>query len=195
MTHVLFLRHGPTDWNASGRLQGRADVALQSQARAWLGRCRLPVEVQGFEWVSSPLSRARETARTLAGCEVAADDRLVEMDWGAWEGQSLDVLRRIHGSQMERNEARGLDFRPPGGESPREVQLRLRGWLREVAASGRSVIAVTHKGVMRAALSLACGWDMKGRAPVKVLWTHGHLYALSRTGSLAIKRLDLELTP
>ena len=153
------------------------------------------MDVQGFEWVSSPLTRARDTARALAGCEVAADRRLVEMDWGEWEGHSLDDLRRMHGSEMERNEARGLDFRPPGGESPREVQRRLILWLREVAASGRSVVAITHKGVMRAALSLACGWDMKDKPPVKVAWTRGHLYALSPTGSLAIKKLDLKLTP
>jgi probable phosphoglycerate mutase len=131
----------------------------------------------------------------LAGQEVTADERLVEMDWGAWEGRTLADLRRAGGLAMEQNEARGLDFRPPGGESPREVQRRLRCWLLDVAAADRPIVAVTHKGVMRAALSLACGWDMRTKPPVKVAWTSGHLYLLSAAGSLAIKQLDLEFAP
>ena len=69
---------------------------------------------------------------------------------------------------MAANEARGLDFRPPGGESPREVCARLQALLGELAADPRPVVAVCHKGVMRAALVLATGWDMRGRPPMRL---------------------------
>src|SRR3546814_19841125 len=61
------------------------------------------------------------------------------------------------------NEARGLDFRPPGGESPRDVQDRLRPLLAELADAGEDVVAVSHKGVLRALYALASGWDMRGK--------------------------------
>src|SRR3546814_15044213 len=63
---------------------------------------------------------------------------------------------------MAANEARGLDFRPPGGESPRDVQDRLRPLLAELAAAGADVVAVSHKGVLRALYALASGWDLRG---------------------------------
>ena len=64
-------------------------------------------------------------------------------------------------------EAMGLDFQPPGGESPRMVATRLAACLRELAATGRDHSIVTHKGVLRASLVLALGWDMRGRPPVR----------------------------
>src|SRR3546814_19659201 len=69
---------------------------------------------------------------------------------------------------MAAAEALGLDLRPPGGESPRQVQDRLKPWLAERSSCGRDTIAVTHKGVIRALYALACGWDMTGPPPDKL---------------------------
>jgi probable phosphoglycerate mutase len=87
------------------------------------------------------------------------------MDWGAWEGRTLADLRAEAPAAMAANEARGLDFRPQGGESPREVRARLEPLLAEFQGD---VICVTHKGVIRAALSLATGWDMTSKPPVRL---------------------------
>ncbi len=65
----------------------------------------------------------------LCGDAPPQDSALIEMDWGDWEGLTLDEICARHGEEFARNEARGLDFRPPGGESPREVLERLRPWL------------------------------------------------------------------
>jgi probable phosphoglycerate mutase len=74
---------------------------------------------------------------------------------------------------MAANEARGLDFRPPGGESPREVCARLQALLAELAADPQPVVAVCHKGVIRAALVLATGWDMRSKPPLRLARDRG----------------------
>ncbi len=191
MTPVAFLRHGPTEWSVIHRIQGRTDMPLSAAGRAAVETWRLPDALDGFEVIASPLARAAETARLLAGGEAALQPRLAEMDWGDWEGRRLDDLRRELGEEMARNEARGLDFRPAGGESPREVQDRLRPWLAEIARAGRPALAVTHKGVIRAVLAAATGWDMTGKPPVKLDWAAAHLFAVDTDGQARIDRVNL----
>lgn len=191
MTLVAFLRHGPTEWSAIHRIQGRTDMPLSAAGRAAVKTWRLPDELVGFEVIASPLARAAETARLLVGREATLQPRLAEMDWGDWEGRQLAELRQELGEEMARNEARGLDFRPAGGESPREVQDRLRPWLAEVARAGRPALAVTHKGVIRAVLAAATGWDMTGKPPVKLDWASAHLFAVDTDGQARIDRVNL----
>lgn len=168
MTMVALLRHAPTDWNASGRIQGRTDRPLSRSGRTMAQGWRLPAALAGWRVVTSPLVRARETARCMGLTVAATEPRLIEMDWGAWAGATLEELRSKHGAAMAANEARGLDFRPEGGESPREVCLRFSQWLTEVAEADSPVVAVSHRGVQRAALVLACGWDMTGKPPLRL---------------------------
>jgi len=168
MTPVLLVRHGPTDWNERGRIQGRADPALSRRGRIEVASWRLPAGWAEARVLSSPLRRARETAALLSRQPPVVDDRLIEMDWGAWQGRRLADLRAEAPAAMATNEAGGLDFRPPGGESPREVCARVQALLGELAADPRPVVAVCHKGVIRAALALASGWDMRSRPPLRI---------------------------
>jgi len=161
---LLVLRHGPTDWNAQGLIQGRTDRPLGAAGRAALERLALPADCRHMRCVSSPLARCVETARAL-GFEPEIEDALIEMDWGACEGRRLSELRAD--ADFVRAEARGLDFRPQGGESPRQVQARLSPWLAKLAAP---TLAVTHKGTIRALLALATDWPMLGKPPVKFDW-------------------------
>jgi broad specificity phosphatase PhoE len=165
MALLWLIRHGRTAWNEAGRIQGRADPQLCAAGRAEVQAWRPPQDWQDARWHASPLRRARQTAALLTSAPVRHDDRLIEMDWGSFEGRRLAELRAEAPEAMAANEARGLDFRPPGGESPREVIERLRGFAAEVAGD-RPVVAVTHKGVMRAALALATGWDMRTKPPL-----------------------------
>jgi len=121
------------------------------------------------------------------------EPRLKEMSYGEWEGRRLQDLRAELGEAMVENEARGLDFRPAGGESPRELQQRLSPWLAEVAHGGRPTLAVTHHGVVRALLSLATGWDMTGRPPKKLTWGAIQLFRLGEGGKVDIDRLNVSL--
>lgn len=193
MTLLAAMRHAPTAWNAARRLQGRADIPLSPGSRAALAAQRLPPDFAGWRVLSSPLARCMETARAL-GLSPEPEPALVEMDWGAWEGETLAALRARLGARMREAEERGLDFRPDGGESPREVQARLRPLLARLAAGGEPCLAFTHRGVLRALLAAATGWDMTGDAPRK-LARHGaiHVFRLAADGTPAIERLDVEL--
>jgi len=181
MTPLAVIRHGPTTWNEDGRVQGRADVELGSGGSAVVSGWRVPRRFDGFRWQSSPLRRARETA-VLLGADPAVEPALIEMDWGEWEGRRLAEIRAAGGAVVADNEARGLDFRPPGGESPRDVQNRLQPWLAEIAVSGLPTAAVTHKGVIRALLALAIDWDMTTKPPIRLVPARAHLFAVDEAG-------------
>lgn len=159
------LRHGPTAWNRAGRLQGRIDEPLDQQARDHLAGLALPPDYAAARLVASPLARAVETARILGRREPEVEPALIEMDWGDWEGQRGADLIADEGSGYRHIEDWGWDFRPPGGETPREVLDRLRPWL--ATLDGLS-LAVTHIGVMRALLASATGWNFEGPAPFRI---------------------------
>jgi probable phosphoglycerate mutase len=162
VTRLLALRHAATDWNEAGLLQGRAERGLSPAGRAAAAAWRVPAFAAGWPVLCSPLRRARETAAAM-GLPAQVEDRLIEMNWGEWEGCSPAELR-AGDPRFAAAEVRGLDLAPPGGESPRQVALRLRPWLDSL---GQDSVAVTHKGVLRALLHLATGWDFQGKAPAK----------------------------
>lgn len=193
MSRLLLIRHGATAWNEAGRIQGRSDPPLSPAGRAAVAAWTLPPEAAPARWLSSPLLRARETAEILRGAAVPEEPRLIETDWGQWEGECLAVLRAELGEAMAENEARGLDFRPPGGESPRDVQQRVRPLLAALAESGGTTVAVTHKGVIRAVYALASGWDMRGKPPAKLRDGRLHAFALAPGGEPRVEALNMPL--
>jgi len=166
MISVLLVRHGPTGWNEAGLIQGRSDVPLSAQGQARVRSWRLPRRFIHAGCRASPLRRAVETAALLGCAAPRLEPRLIEMAWGDLEGRSLAELRSTLGPAFDALERRGLDFKPPGGESPRMVAQRLGTLLADLAAEGRDAVLVTHRGVQRAALVLAAGWDMLGKPPV-----------------------------
>jgi len=186
MTRLALLRHADTAWSREGRIQGRADVPLLESALA-----RLPAVCRGMRIVTSPLARCVQTAALLGAPHAEREPRIIEMDWGRWEGESLAALRARLGDAMRANEARGLDFRPEGGESPRSVLERVQPWLQEVAAAGAPTLAITHKGVIRAILAAASGWDMRSKPPAKLDWQAAHFFQLDARGRPSVERLNL----
>lgn len=182
---LVLLRHGMTSWNLDKRVQGRIDEPLCAAGRDALARLELPAWSADYRWYCSPLQRATQTAQLLGIAEYQLEDALVEMSWGDWEGEILKPLRRRLGEAMRQNESRGVDFQPPGGESPRQVQARLRPWLQRVAASGKDSAAIVHKGIIRCIYALASGWDMRGESPVDFAWDALHCFELDANGELA----------
>lgn len=187
MTLVALLRHGDTAWSAEGRIQGRSDQPLSEPGRAALRSMALPAACRGMQAVTSPLRRCVETAALLGLPEARREQRLAEMSWGAWEGRRLAELRTELGAAMRENEARGLDFRPAGGESPREVLARVREWLSEIS---EPTLAITHRGVIRAVLVAATGWDLRGPPPAKLDWNAFHLFQVEN-GKPRVERLNV----
>lgn len=195
---IGLLRHGPTDWNAEQRLQGHADIPLSEAGRAKVAGYRLPEKFLGGPAFVSPLGRARETAELAGVPGATVEPLLIEMNWGDWEGERLPDLRDRYGKEMETNESRGLDFRPAGGESPREVQARLKTFfarLNDLGPCPEHCLLVTHKGVIRAAIALALGWDMTGKPPVRLDWSALHVVRLDTDGTLEPDAMNVSLLP
>ena len=128
------LRHAPTVWNGEGRLQGTTDIPLSADGEAAAKTWRLPAPADRWKRVCSPLIRARRTAELVQpSAPVTVDSRLREMSFGVWEGKSVAQLRAEGGEAFAAAERLGLDFHPPGGESPRMAMERLSAWAREIA--------------------------------------------------------------
>jgi broad specificity phosphatase PhoE len=190
MTSLLLIRHGETVWNAERRLQGQTDIPLSSTGRSMVKGWSIPEEFDQFEWVSSPLQRATETAKIL-GHMPMIEPALREMSWGQWEGLNWKELQVSLGREaMLAHGADSLDFRPPGGESPRDLQTRLRPWLEQLK---RPTIAICHKGVLQAIYALASGWEMSGKPKIK--FKHGDAY-LFQVGSETVieEEMNISLT-
>jgi probable phosphoglycerate mutase len=196
MSRVPFaiLRHAATAWNVERRLQGLTDTTLsaagEAEARSW----HLPPPADGWPRVSSPLQRARRTAELLQPpSAVTVDSSLREMSFGVWEGHTIAELRLKVGETFIAAEHKGLDFQPPGGESPRATMSRIGRWAAGVAETGQPVVAVSHKATIRALLALATGWNMTGRPPHKLDWRCVHFFAARPDGGVAVDRLNVPL--
>jgi broad specificity phosphatase PhoE len=158
---IYYIRHGETDWNVAGRLQGRHDVPLNARGRAQANQCgnilrdlfarsgRNPADC---DYVSSPLGRACETMELvrpplgLPPDGYRIEQRLAEISFGAWEGFTI---AQLHSRDPQRISAREHDkwhFVPPGGESYENVSGRMREWYENLT---RDTVAVAHGGTAR----------------------------------------------
>jgi probable phosphoglycerate mutase len=187
------LRHGVTDWNAKKRIQGHSDISLRPESIAFYKTRLLPQEWRDVVWYCTPLARTRETADALSIASVVPNPALIEMNWGAWEGKRLRDLRAELGDAMRVNEDRGWDFRPDGGESPRDVLTRVEGFLQH--ATVQKFGAVTHKGVIRAVYAAAKPWNMMGKSPDRLDWQCLHVFEWSQKDGLMVSDLNMPLVP
>lgn len=189
------LRHAATGWNAVGRLQGSTDIPLSPAGEAAAKSWRLPAPTDGWRRMCSPLQRARRTAELVQPpAPVTVESRLREMSFGAWEGKSVAQLRAEGGEAFAASERLGLDFHPPGGESPRIVMDRIAGWAREIAESGEPAVAVSHKAAIRALLALATGWNMTGSQPIKLDWKCLHFFTAHGDGTVTLDRPNVAMS-
>lgn len=182
---LLLVRHGLTEWNVEKRIQGRTDIPLSQAGIEQVRRRRLSADLRELTWYASPLRRAIQTASLMGIEQPIIETALTEMYWGDWEGEVLKPLRKRLGDTMRDNEARGLDFRPPHGESLRQVQHRIQAWLEQVALKGEDCAAVVHQGIIRCVYAMSSGWDMRGEIPVCFDWEQGYLFEFSDSGKLA----------
>ncbi len=193
MIRVALIRHAPTAWTAERRVQGRSDVPLGAAGRAAAATWRVPGEFAGWRWLSSPLARARETARILHGRDADTDDRLVEASWGAWEGLDRPEVARREAALVAAGAAPGLDFAPPGGDSPNALWVRVKPLLADLAAGGRDCVLVTHSGVLRIVHAMATGWDMTDKPRPRIRDACAQVYRIGRDGTPTLERANLPL--
>jgi broad specificity phosphatase PhoE len=174
---LFFVRHGETDWNAEGRLQGQQDIAINARGREQAsdaGRrlASLDIDPAALRWVVSPLGRTRETcelARQSLALEPGTyelDERIKELSFGRWEGMTWREVRKAEPAAARAREADKWAFVPPGGESYGMLAERVRSFANDVAGD---LVVVSHGGVARALLWLMAGMS-KGQAPSTDIW-------------------------
>jgi probable phosphoglycerate mutase len=189
---LALLRHGPTDWNAAGRIQGHTDIPLSDAGLARMAALRLPFAVTRV--YASPMSRTRQTAQALGLSEPIYDARLMEQNWGVWEGLSRDQILARDGADafIKAGSNRGEAFRPGGGESTGELHARVASFLKDVAQGEGDAVAIAHLGVLRAAYTLATGWDMATPMPAELDVSKILVLSLEKDGASRIEKLNLD---
>ncbi len=158
---IIFIRHGETDWNVEGRLQGHVDVPINAKGRDQARRNgrtlrsylrKIGRSPDDFDWVSSPMARCTETM-DLVLAELGCPDRpyrlsetLLEMSFGTMEGLTKDELKLRDRDMMRRRRDFKWSFVPTGGESYAQLFERIKAWYHTV---DRDTVAVSHGGVSR----------------------------------------------
>src|ERR1700731_3969599 len=165
---IYYIRHGETEWNAEGRLQGTQDIPLNELGRKQAAGARDILadlfvrdgrNEQALEFVASPLGRARSTMGVVRGTlklppgDYAIDERLREIAYGDWEGSTLAQMQALDPELFARRQAEKWTVSPPGGESYVAVQARVSGRYRQLT---EDTVAVTYGGTARA-LMVALG--------------------------------------
>jgi alpha-ribazole phosphatase len=201
MLRYLLIRHGQTDWNVSGRIQGQSDVPLNAVGKQQVaalaeGLASMPIDAV----YASDLMRARTTAEVMVdphGLDVQLEPRLREVHFGEWEGFTYDeLLDRIPGfaEAWDAWSADRVHRAPPGGESLLQFSERVAAALEDVRAAHEdgTVALISHGGSIRMTFCVLMGlpltsyWqmsvhntgvseiEMRERGPVVVRWNDTH---------------------
>ena len=189
---IYYIRHGETEWNALGRLQGTQDIPLNDLGRAQavqaghiLGELarRNGHEVATLPFVASPLGRARATMELvrqtlqLPAAHYTLDPRLREIGYGRWEGFTLPEMEAADPVFYAQRLTEKWTLAPEGGETYADVELRVRQWYDTL---NTDTVAVAHGGTARA-LMVALGFETPQRA-VDLPIQQGAVYVFGADG-------------
>ena len=192
MPTIYYIRHGETEWNAEGRLQGARDIPLNDLGRRQAASAGIILadlfardgrSEAALEFVASPLVRARSTMELVRNTlklppdDYAIDDRLREIGYGQWEGSTLAEAQVSHPELFARRQTEKWTVSPPGGESYVAVQARVNDWYHQLTAD---TVAVAHGGTARA-LMVALGLETPASA-ADLLIEQGAVYVFGDGG-------------
>ena len=177
MNNLYLVRHGHTVWTDSGGIAGRSDIALSEVGIDAILRLAksFPADAAMTHWFCSPLQRTRtssallreimaRTSLTALPAEVF-DQRIVELDFGEWEGMTWDQVHAQHGDILQAWGEDWVNRSPPGGETFQRQVDRCSAWLEDLLLETRSdtdasAVVVSHGGSIRALLCTCLGWPL-----------------------------------
>lgn len=180
MTTFFCMRHGLTDWNRDKRIQGTTDIDLNEEGRDMARKWGESLKDNEFHCIlTSGLGRAVQTVEiineALGGLPVHTDDRLAEQDWGEWTGLTGEDMSNNR-KQVKKQEYKGFEFCPPGGESRDEVLMRACDALLDFSEEheGEKVLVVTHNGVLKCLTYALSGMEFMPdeKSPMKKYRVH-----------------------
>lgn len=153
---LYLIRHGQTDWNIQGKIQGRQDISLnetgRQQARLLSGGMDQRPVTQIF---SSRQKRAVETAAMIGArqkVDVDVIEGLEEVDFGSWEGLTMDQIREQFPAEYERWTLNPVEVAPPGGETLTDVYQRCKRVAEGIIAQAKGDLAIVSHGATLAHL-------------------------------------------
>src|SRR5581483_3815306 len=167
MTNFYLVRHGESAWNTLSIYTGQQDVPLSERGRLQAQRVAEHLQGTPFEEIySSPLRRAHDTADAIAQAKQMAvqdDARLAEISHGAWEGNSVSVVREQYTDEYDAWRTQPHTMRMPDGESLDDVAERVQNFLRELLTrhSEGNVLIVSHDAVLRVILLQTLGMGLE----------------------------------
>ncbi|MBR3319813.1 histidine phosphatase family protein [Candidatus Saccharibacteria bacterium] len=162
---LYLVRHGETDWNKEGRMQGRKGIGLNEVGVEQIKSLAGEIEKQGLKFdvcYSSPLKRAAESAEILVGgkCEILYDERLVERDFGEFEGKSMeDYSNALDGKDSTDRRA---NFSEYGIEPIKDVLGRAKSFLDDLKKEyndNEKILVVAHGVLLKALHFEIIGYD------------------------------------
>ena len=168
MGTLLIVRHGETEWNAEGRIQGHTDIGLSEngaqQARS-LGQRLADRQIDVA--YSSDLKRTSETARLALGHRnvvLNETPMLREYHKGIFEGMTLTEIQTQFPDEYPKYLEKDLSYAPEGGETTRDVSTRMASIFQEIKAKhlDETVLVVSHGGALRAAMVSLLGMPLEG---------------------------------
>ncbi len=165
-TVIAMLRHGKTLWNEEGRIQGQNNSPLSrtgsQQVHLW-GKFIAKYTIDQI--IASDLGRVRETVAIIqqyrTSVPVEWNAQLREQDWGQWEGKTFAELKNKQTEELNTQIRAGWEFRPPGGESRKEVLQRAMPVIQSSVKKnpGKRLLIVSHEGIVKSIL-----YHLAGRA-------------------------------
>ncbi len=154
---LYLIRHGQTDWNAKGRLQGQTDIPMNALGKSQVeGNAKklseLSADLQSFDFVSSPINRARETMKLIRKSlglpieDFQMDDRLKELNYGEFSSHTWEELREARPQDVMDRFDDTWGYVIPAGECYAMLSKRVLDWFHELE---RDTIVAAHAGVSR----------------------------------------------
>ena len=173
------LRHGQTIWNREKRIQGSGNSPLTPEGVASCRKWGHFLSTQPITWhriIASPLQRAVETAELVnetLGLPIHRDEKIREMHWGQWEGLTLDQIKSTWPGKVEELIQLGWDFRPPGGESRKELLQRVLSSCEQNSTRwpNDNLLVISHLGAIKSLLYHVEGRDYLPKEP-KILYNN-----------------------
>lgn len=151
---IYLIRHGQTDWNVAGKIQGKTDIPLNETGRRQAACLAKGMEHRPVAQIfSSDLIRARETARAIGESqhvEVETLSGLEEIGFGKWEGMTLERIQVIFPTEYEKWCENPVTVAPPGGESLSQIKERCRRVMEEILKRAKGDFAIVSHGAMLA---------------------------------------------
>ena len=145
---IFSARHGETQWNKQNKICGRTDILLTQKGKEQAKRLAEEVQKHDIDIIiSSPLKRAQQTSEIVSkvcGTSIITDDRLIEQDYGIYEGKDRNAFSFLKNKKH-------FAYKYPNGESMMQVAHRVYELLNEIKSnySDKNVLLISHGGVCR----------------------------------------------